>query len=169
MHAPLYPRAGQNPIPRFRETTPGWPWTFGSGGHLNCPEVEIRTATEADAESVGAMLGLPEAATNRLLRTRTVQVAVVEEELVSCLSYEVYDGAVEVTRLGGDPATLPDLLDAPRRLATSEGLPVRVLVPDGDTDTAEMVAANGFQRVGSGPRFADRGTTRYRWEPTADS
>lgn len=114
------------------------------------------------------MLGLPEAATNRLLRTRTVHVAVVDEEVVSCLSYDVYDGAVEVTRLGGEPATLSDLLDAPRRLAKSEGLPVRVLVPDGDSDSADMVEANGFRRVGSGPRFADRGTTRYRWELTEE-
>lgn len=130
--------------------------------------MEIRTATEADAEAVAAMLDLPEAAAHRLLRTRTVQVAVDEEEPVSCLSYDVYDGAVEVTRLGGDPASLADLLRAPRRLAAAEGLPVRVLVPDGDTDTAETVAANGFQRVGSGPRFSDRGTTRFQWEPPED-
>lgn len=128
--------------------------------------MEIRTATDADAEAVGAVLGLPEAAAKRLLRTRTVQVAVDEETVVSCVSYDVYDGAVEVTRIGGDPDTLTDLLDAPRRLAASEGLPVRVLLPDGDTATAEMVAANGFEQVGRGPRFADRGTTRYRWEPT---
>jgi hypothetical protein len=131
--------------------------------------VEIRTATEADAEVVGAVLGLPEAATERLLRTRTVQVAVDEDTVVSCVSYDVYDGAVEVTRIGGDPDTLTALLDAPRRLAKSEGLPVRVLVPDDDTDTAEIVAANGFERVGSGPRFADQATTRYRWEPTERS
>lgn len=168
MHAPLYPRGAQNPVPRTRAET-AQPWTFDSGGTLDSPQVEIRTATEADAKSVGALLGLPEAATNRLLRTRTVQVAVVDEEVVSCLSYDIYEGAVEVTRLGGDPSKLADLLKAPRRLATSEGLPVRVLVPEDDTATADMVAANGFERVGSGPRFADRGTTRYRWQPTERS
>lgn len=129
---------------------------------------EVHAARTTDAAAVGRLLGLPEPAAARLIRTRTVKVAVQTDEITACLAYDVHDGAVSVTRIGGEPDTFEGLLAEPRRLAIAEGYPVEVLVGTDEPVLAEAIEAVGFTAAGSGPRFEGQSTTRYRWEPTAD-
>lgn len=127
--------------------------------------VTTREAGPDDAAAVATLLGLPEAATDRLLRARTVRLAVRDDEPVGCLAYDVHGGAVQVTRLGGDPTVLEALLAAPLRLARVEGLPVEVLVPAAEAAVVDTVTDAGFEAAGSGPVFQGAPTTRYRREP----
>lgn len=129
---------------------------------------EVRPGRTADAADVGALLDLPQPAASRLIRTRTVQVAVLDGAVTGCLAYDVHEGVVSVTRIGGDPKTFEGLLEGPRRLATAEGCPVEVFVGADEQPIGTALEDIGFTAAGEGPRFADESTTRYRWVPRTD-
>lgn len=129
---------------------------------------EVRPARTTDAAAVGSLLDLPEPAANRLIRTRSVQVAIEDGAVTGCLAYDVHEGVVSVTRIGGDPETFEGLLEGPRRLATAEECPVEVLVGTDEHPIRSALEDIGFTDEGKGPRFADESTTRYRWVSRTD-
>ncbi|MFB6111088.1 MAG: hypothetical protein ABEJ35_00975 [Halobacteriaceae archaeon] len=126
---------------------------------------ETREATPEEAGAIAELLSLPEAAAQRLLRARTVEVAFEDGSAIGCLAYEIHDGAVRVTALGGRTAAIQALLEAPRRLGAAEDLPVVVLVPDGEAEIATAIETAGFEAAGEGPAFRGRPTTTYRRAP----
>lgn len=128
--------------------------------------METRAADETDLQAIAELLELPEAATVRLLQTRSVVIAVEDGQVTGCLSYDVHEGVIEVTRIAGPAGTVRHLLDVPRQRARSDERPIEVLLPEADQDTARTLEEAGFEKAGRGPRFRGRATTRFRWEPS---
>jgi hypothetical protein len=143
--------------------------------------MEVRDAVETDAGAIARIADAPADAMRRMVHDRTVSVAVADDtardpnadthgdespELLGFVSYDVRDGTVHVTQLGGTNDACERLLAEPMRFAASEGMPVEVLVVEGDETIREAITSAGFERAGSGPRFAGRLTTRYRTDPS---
>lgn len=143
--------------------------------------MRIRDAVEADAEALAALAEAPTDVMRELVHDRTVRVAVPEEAAETTadsatesvdpsavrgfVSYDARDGVVHVTQFGGDDDACERLLDEPVEFARRQELPVEVLVPEEETDSATAVEAAGFDRDGTGPRFDGQSTVRYRVEP----
>ncbi|QDX40205.1 hypothetical protein [Salarchaeum sp. JOR-1] len=125
--------------------------------------MHVREAVEADTDAVSSLLDAPAGVASRLLRERTVSVAVRDETVVGVVAFEVDEDAVHVTRLAGDSDDMERLLDEPIRFAANEGLPVELLVEESDDDVAFAVETKGFENVGAGPRFGGEETIRYRY------
>ncbi|UPW02391.1 hypothetical protein M0R88_06800 [Halorussus gelatinilyticus] len=91
--------------------------------------------------------------------------------VVGFVGFDAMPGTVRVTYLRGTPEARERLLEEPVRFARKEGMAVEALVPEGETETKEVVEAAGFQRAGTGPRFEGGQTLEYRLEPSgrADS
>lgn len=138
----------------------------------------VREAHDGDLDAVAALTGMERDACARLLRERSVTVAVPgdepdaaepdgddEEETaepVGCVAFDTWRGAVHVTRVAGEKDAMRLLLAEPVRFAEAEGMPVEVVVPADDTATAAAVEDAGFAAVGDGPLFAGDPTRRYR-------
>ncbi|MFB6127818.1 MAG: hypothetical protein ABEJ79_11075 [Halolamina sp.] len=143
--------------------------------------MRIRDAVEADAEALAALADAPSDVMRELVHDRTVRVAVPEDapertngggaEMVDpsavrgFVSYDARDGVVHVTQFGGDDDACERLLAEPVAFGRRQDLPVEVLVPETETDSAAAVEAAGFDRDGTGPRFDGQSTVRYRAEP----
>ena len=144
-------------------------------------DVEVRDAVEDDAETLGAIVDLPADALRNVVHDRTVRLAVDRpgdpgpntdterdddaESVRGFVAFDVRDGTVHVTQLGGDTDVAERLLAEPIRFAVQEGFDVAFVVPDSDADAAAAAEAAGFTRVGPGPQFDGESTTRYRFRP----
>jgi hypothetical protein len=145
-------------------------------------DVEVRDAVEDDAETLGAIVDLPADALRNVVHDRTVRLAVdspgdsgpnididadhdADESIRGFVAFDVMDGTVHVTQLGGDTDVTEQLLAEPVRFAVREGFDVVSVVPDSDTDAAAAAEAAGFSAAGPGPRFDGESTTRYRFDP----
>jgi hypothetical protein len=141
-------------------------------------DVEVRDAVEDDAEALGAIVDLPADALRNVVHDRTVRLAVdrpgdpgpntdgdADESVRGFVAFDVMDGTVHVTQLGGDTDVTEQLLAEPVRFAVREGFDVVSVVPDSDTDAAAAAEAAGFSAAGPGPRFDGESTTRYRFDP----
>ncbi|MFC3477867.1 GNAT family N-acetyltransferase [Halobacterium litoreum] len=127
--------------------------------------MHVRDATDEDADAVVALADEAVDAA-RLIRDRSVRVADDDGEVAGFVAYDTWRGAVHVTRLGGDPAALGDLLAAPCEFAAREDLPVEVVLPDDeDDDFRTILDDEGFEDAGAGPMFDGRRTRRYRRQP----
>lgn len=139
--------------------------------------MDIRDAVESDADEIARIADAPADAMRRTIHDRTVRVAVADDvaadpnedtraetgaDLLGFVSFDARDGTVHVTQLGGTADACERLLAEPTRFAAGEGMPVELLVVEGDDAIVEAATAVGFERDGSGPRFAGRPTTRYR-------
>ena len=141
-------------------------------------DVEVRDAVEDDAEALGAIVDLPADALRNVVHDRTVRLAVdrpgdpgpntdgdADESVRGFVAFDVMDGTVHVTQLGGDTDVTEQLLAEPVRFAVREGFDVVFVVPESDTDAAAAAEAAGFSAIGPGPRFDGESTTRYRFDP----
>jgi hypothetical protein len=143
--------------------------------------MEVRDAVETDAEAIARIADAPADAMRRMVHDRTVRVAVASDtatdpnadagaddqpDLLGFVSFDARDGVVHVTQIGGTSDACEHLLGEPMRFAAGEGMPVELLVVEGDEQIREAVTDAGFERAGSGPRFAGRQTTRYRIDPS---
>jgi len=144
-------------------------------------DVEVRDAVEDDAEMLGAIVDLPTDALRNVVHDRTVRIAVDSpgdpgpnadtergddaDAVLGFVAFDVRDGTVHVTQLGGDTDVTAQLLAEPVRFAVHEGFDVAFVVPDSDADAAAAAEAAGFSAVGRGPRFDGESTTRYRFDP----
>ena len=106
--------------------------------------MEVREATPGDAPAMEALVA-GDLDADRLVRDRRVIVAESGEELSGFCSYDTWNGTVHVSTLVGDRDVVDALLTEPRRFADREGLPIEVVVPDGDETLREAVEAAGFQ------------------------
>jgi hypothetical protein len=82
--------------------------------------------------------------------------------LLGFVSFDVRDGTVHVTQIGGDPDACERLLEEPVRFATREDLDAELLVAHDDGETRRAAESVGFRRRGSGPTFEGNQTVRYR-------
>ena len=150
-------------------------------------DVVVRDAVEDDADTLGAIVDLPEDVLRNVIHDRTVRLAVDrpgdsgphadagvddddagvgDESVAGFVAFDVRDGTVQVTQLAGDADAAERLLAEPVRFAVREGFDVAFVVPESDTDAVAAAEAAGFTAVGPGPRFDGDATTRYRFEPS---
>ncbi|MGB9986966.1 hypothetical protein [Salarchaeum japonicum] len=126
--------------------------------------MHVREAVETDRVGISDLLGEPAGVADRLLRERTVSVAVRDETVVGVVAFDADSTTVHVTRLAGERDAMTRLLDEPLAFAETEGLPVELLVEESADSVAFAVETKGFENVGPGPRFAGEKTTRYRYD-----
>ncbi|CQR49177.1 MULTISPECIES: hypothetical protein [Haloferax] len=141
--------------------------------------MDVRDAVDADAEALAAVADAPVRAMRRLIRDRTVRLATADtgsdphadapaddEPVLGFVGFDVRDGVLHVTRLGGTETAVRRLLEEPLRFASAESLPVEVLVLESETPLCDAVEHAGFDRVGHGPRFEGSPTVRYVLDET---
>ncbi len=149
--------------------------------------MRVRDAVEEDGEVLGELADAPAEVMRNVVHDRTVRVAErrsnderssnhgdgdqpgedsTDEEVVGFVGFDAMPGTVRVTYLRGTPEARERLLEEPIRFARKEEMAVEALVPEGETETKEVVEAAGFQRAGTGPRFEGGQTLEYRLEPS---
>jgi hypothetical protein len=128
--------------------------------------MDVRDATEGDAERVAALTGTPTGTARELVHERTVRVAVREGTVVGVVAFDARPDAVHVTRLAGEHAAATRLLAEPKRFAERERMAVEYLAPEGDSGL-DAAREAGFDDDGPGPRFEGKPTRRLRWTPGA--
>jgi hypothetical protein len=142
--------------------------------------MEVRDAVERDAAAMAALTDAPEPVLRNVIHERSVRVlveegddeAVNDEELDNeaaddvhgFVSFDAREDAVFVTQFGGDRAACERLLAEPLRFARAEGLPVELVLREGDDAMRAAAEATGFEAAGSGPRFRGESTRTYRNE-----
>lgn len=124
--------------------------------------MEVREATPGDAPRIESLVA-GDLDADRLVRDRRVIVAEAEDELEGFLSYDTWNGTVHLSTLVGDRRVVDALLDEPRRFAEREGLPMEIIVPQGDDGLRAAVEAAGFEDHGEGPIFEGEASRRYRY------
>lgn len=142
--------------------------------------MDVRDAIETDADGLAAVADAPTAAMQRLIRERTVRVATDDlgadpnvdaptsrEPIHGFICFDVRDGVVHVTRLGGTQDAVRRLLEEPLGFAASEEFPVEILLVESEANIAETVEQVGFERLGYGPRFDGEQTVLYRLDEVA--
>lgn len=122
----------------------------------------IRDAAETDAEAIAGLVGTATGAAARMIRRRTVRVAVDNGAVRGVVSFDISSDAVQITRLSGDRNRLEELLSEPLRYAAREDLATEMLLPRDARPTRELLEANGFVNVEAGPAFQNEETLRYR-------
>lgn len=147
--------------------------------------MEVRDAVERDAAAMAALTDAPEPVLRNVVHERSVRVLVGDDEeaasdadpvaagddeaeadLRGFVSFDAREDAVFVTQFGGDSDACERLLAEPIAFARGAGLPVEVVLREGDDAMRAAVEAVGFDAAGSGPRFRGDPTRRYRYEPT---
>jgi hypothetical protein len=142
--------------------------------------MEVRDAVERDAAAMAALTDAPEPVLRNVIHERSVRVlveegddeAVNDEELDNeaaddvhgFVSFDAREDAVFVTQFGGDRAACERLLAEPLGFARAEGLPVELVLREGDDAMRAAAEAIGFEAAGSGPRFRGESTRTYRHE-----
>lgn len=132
--------------------------------------MRVRDAVEEDGEVLGELADAPAEVMRNVVHDRTVRVAEVDgedAEVVGFVGFDAMPGTVRVTYLRGSPEARERLLEEPVRFARKEGMTVEALVPEGETETKEVVEDAGFTRVGTGPRFDGGRTLEYRLDPAS--
>lgn len=124
--------------------------------------MDVREATPGDAPRIESLVA-GDLDADRLVRDRRVIVAEAGDELEGFLSYDTWNGTVHVSTLVGDRTVVDALLAEPRRFAEREGLPMEIIVPQGDDDLRAAVEAAGFEDHGEGPIFEGEASRRYRY------
>jgi hypothetical protein len=129
--------------------------------------MRVRDAVDEDADALVSLTD-DDVDADRLIRDRTVQVAETDAGVVGFLAFDTWRGSVHVTRLGGEPDAVRELLGAPCSFAEREALPVEVVLLDGDESLHDVVVDAGFDEVGPGPMFDGERTRRFRYLPAAE-
>ncbi|AEN06903.1 hypothetical protein [Halolamina sp.] len=143
--------------------------------------MKVRDAVEGDVPALAALVDAPPSVLRNLVHERSVRILVDDDDDASwvgeetpgadataegihgVLSFDVRDGAVHVTRFGGNRSAAERLLAEPLRFARSEGLPIEALVGETDDELRAALEAVGFEQDGSGPVFGGDQTDRYRF------
>lgn len=124
--------------------------------------MDVRDAVESDAEVIATLADAPVDAMRAIVHDRTVRVLAVDDDVAGFVSFDVQDGDVCITQLGGTQAACERLLAEPIRFAEREGMAVRVTVPASEEMTRSAAERVGFTEVGTGPRFDGERTVTYR-------
>jgi len=136
--------------------------------------MEVRDAVERDATAMAALTDAPEPVLRNVIHERSVRVLVEEgdegeadgeaDDVRGFVSFDAREDAVFVTQFGGDREACERLLAEPLGFARAEGLPVELVLREGDDAMRAAAAATGFEAAGSGPRFRGESTRTYRYE-----
>ena len=141
--------------------------------------MRVRDAVEDDDAVLGELADAPAEVMRNVVHDRTVRVAeadVLDDEseadskansdpvaaIEGFVGFDADPEAVRVTYLRGSKAARERLLDEPIRFARKEGMAVEVLVPEREAETKTVVENAGFEQVGTGPRFENGRTLKYR-------
>ncbi|WP_053948947.1 hypothetical protein [Halolamina sediminis] len=135
--------------------------------------MEVRDAVERDAAAMAALTDAPEPVLRNVIHERSVRVLVEDGDaaadsedaaLRGFVSFDAREDAVFVTQFGGDRDACERLLAEPLGFARAEGLPVELVLREGDDAMRAAAEAIGFEAAGSGPRFRGESTRTYRHE-----
>ncbi|MFC4552121.1 MULTISPECIES: hypothetical protein [Halorussus] len=135
--------------------------------------MRVRDAVEDDEEVLGDLADTPAEVMRNVIHDRTVRVAEAESDdaddedpdIVGFVGFDADTESVLVTHLRGSADARNRLLEEPTRFARKEGMAVEVLVPESEAETREVVETAGFEDVGTGPRFENDQTVKYRLDP----
>lgn len=147
--------------------------------------MNIRDALEADADALASIADSPTDVMRNLVHDRTVRVAEDgthdpnadvqagdtqydesnPEDLLGFVSFDAKGDTVHVTQIGGTDDACVELLAEPVRFAEGESMTVELLISP-DADGVKAAADQlGFRNCGSGPRFENARTEKFRLEP----
>lgn len=144
--------------------------------------MHVRDAREADASALAAVADVPTEVIANLVHDRTVRVAEGEstepsiasesgrldgtdpENVLGFVSFDAEADVVTITQLRGTEAACDRLLAEPISFAASESMAVEALATAADDAVGSALEANGFERVGAGPRFEGTETVLFRLE-----
>ncbi|KPN29329.1 hypothetical protein SY89_00042 [Halolamina pelagica] len=135
----------------------------------------VRDAVERDAPAMAALSDAPEPVLRDVIHERSVRVLVGDDgsvagndepgappdereaDLTGFVSFDAREDTVFVTQFGGDSDACERLLAEPIAFARGAGLPVEVLLREGDDAMRRAVEAVGFDPGGrpTVPRGAD--------------
>ena len=87
-----------------------------------------------------------------------------DDSIVGFVAFDVRGDTVHVTDFAAPGSAVSRLFEEPKRFARREAMNVEVVVADEERDRIASVEDAGFVAVGSGPRFENRKTTRFRFE-----
>lgn len=88
----------------------------------------------------------------------------VDDSIVGFVAFDARGDTVHVTDFAAPGSAAGRLFEEPKRFARQEAMDVEVVVADEERDRIAAVEDAGFVAVGSGPRFENRKTTRFRFE-----
>ncbi|WP_458188796.1 hypothetical protein [Haladaptatus sp. NG-WS-4] len=126
--------------------------------------MHVRDAMESDGGRLAELADVPTEVMSNVVHDRTVCVAESNEKIQGFVGFDAYKDTVHVTHLFGSESACERLLDEPIRFAENEEMTVEMLLPEAETDTADVAEDVGFEHLGSGPRFEDQQTLRFRLE-----
>jgi hypothetical protein len=87
-----------------------------------------------------------------------------DDSIVGFVAFDARGDTVHVTDFAAPGSAAGRLFEEPKRFARQEAMDVEVVVADEERDRIAAVEDAGFAAVGSGPRFENRKTTRFRFE-----
>ncbi|GAA0222182.1 hypothetical protein ACFFQF_08050 [Haladaptatus pallidirubidus] len=126
--------------------------------------MRVRDAVEADGGRLAALAEVPAEVMTDVVHDRTVSVAEADQKIEGFVGFEADEETVYVTHLFGTKSACKRLMDEPIRFAERESMPVEILLPEPEEDTAEVVENVGFEESDSGPWFDGQRTRRFRLE-----
>ncbi|WP_049969121.1 hypothetical protein [Haladaptatus cibarius] len=126
--------------------------------------MRVRDAVEADGGRLAALADVPTEVMADVVHDRTVSVAESDEKIEGFVGFEADEETVHVTHLFGAKTACERLIDEPIRFAERESMPVEILLPEPEEDTAEVAENAGFEESESGPWFDGQRTRRFRLE-----
>lgn len=88
--------------------------------------------------------------------------------IVGFVAFDARGDTVHVTDFAAPGSAAGRLFEEPKRFARREAMDVEVVVADEERDRIAAVEDAGFVAVGSGPRFENRKTTRFRFETNGE-
>ncbi|ESS04705.1 MAG: hypothetical protein A07HR67_00642 [uncultured archaeon A07HR67] len=88
--------------------------------------------------------------------------------IVGFVAFDARGDTVHVTHFAAPGSAAGRLFEEPKRFARREAMDVEVVVADEERDRIAAVEDAGFVAVGSGPRFENRKTTRFRFETNGE-
>lgn len=147
--------------------------------------MHVRDALEADADALAAIADSPTDVMRNLVHDRTVRVAEDSthdpnadvgngdsqyagsnpEDLLGFVSFDAKGNTVHITQIDGTDDACLELLAEPVRFAESESMSVELLVSPDARAVKNAADELGFRNCGTGPRFDDARTQKFRLEP----
>ena len=133
--------------------------------HDRSVRVAVRKPSEtAENESGGQTDGLDDGQQTGDGQKNVGSPGDTDDSIVGFVAFDARGDTVHVTDFAAPGSAVSRLFEEPKRFARRESMDVEVVVADEERDRIASVEDAGFVAVGSGPRFENRKTTRFRFE-----